>query len=150
VGYGLRQSLFLSVAIFGVSQSAVIAAENFAKIQSFQGKVLVNRGQGFAPAQALMTLKIGDRVLVSHKSSVSVSYSAAGCSAVVDRPSLFKISKATPCGTELISSTLSGAPLVAPIVGVGMFGSVAGAVALPAVGWGVTQVLSPYVAASLP
>lgn len=128
------------------------AGEDFAQIQAFKGKVLINGGQGFEPAVADTSLKLGDKVLISTKSSITINYLKAGCLTTFENPSLVKITKTAPCNGELISNSISTAPIVAPI-GAGLGAAAAGAGAgagIPLVGWGVALVIDPIMPASLP
>lgn len=128
------------------------AGEDFAQIQAFTGKILINGGQGFEQAVAATPLKKGDRVLISAKSSITIHYLTAGCLTTFKTPSLVKIAKTAPCEGELISNSIGTAPIVAPI-GAGISAAAAGtgaAAGIPLVGWGVALVLDPIIPASLP
>ena len=132
-----------------VTAVPALAAESFAQIAALRGKVLVSKGKGFEPATTETHLNIGDRVLISDKSAVTISFRQAGCQATLEKPAVFKVSKSVPCGGELILNTASGAPIVAPVAGA--FGLGAGAaVGVPAVGWGVAMFITPIKAASSP
>jgi hypothetical protein len=149
---GWPKNLITLVAAAVVLALPAQAAENFAVVQALHGKVLLNKGKGFAAAIANTPLNIGDRVLVSDKSTVTINYLKAGCLTTLDKPSVFKVGTSAPCSGELLSSTISGAPIVPPIgggFGAAAIGAGAGA-GIPVVGWGVSIVLTPIPPASLP
>lgn len=64
----------LALGVAGVAQ-----ADPVAMLYNVQGKVLVNQGQKFVPAQSGMALNIGDRLMVMSDSSAKVEY-GSGCS----------------------------------------------------------------------
>jgi hypothetical protein len=136
------------VAATGVAPAAR-SAENIAEVQDFHGKILVNKGKGFEAALIGSPLKTGDRILISDKSAVTISFLKAGCAALLEKPSVFKVTKSAPCGGELISNSISGAPIAAPL-GAGLGAGVGVGTAIPVVGWGATLVLTPILPASLP
>jgi hypothetical protein len=150
---GWPKTLIAVLVVATVLAPPAQSAENFAQIQAIHGKVLVNKGKGFEAALADTSLNIGDRVLIGAKSGVTIGYVKAGCTATLEKPSVFKVTKSAPCGGELISNSISGAPIVPPIGGgfsAAALGAGAGA-GIPAVGWGVAIVLTPILPpASLP
>ncbi len=64
----------LALGVVGVAQ-----ADPVAMLFNVQGKVLVNQGRQFVPAQSGMALNTGDRVLLMDGAHANVEYSS-GCS----------------------------------------------------------------------
>lgn len=114
--------------------SSAIAEVNVAQIQSFQGKVLVNQGQGFNLVTNGMTLKPSDKILISKKSSAIVAY-ANGCQVSISEPKVLTIVKTAPCpangkiasvGSDFATPVAGGGGgLPPPVIGIGAFGAVA-------------------------
>ena len=112
-----------------------LADANFAQVQSVQGKVLVNQGQGFVSASSGLTLKPGDKVLISKEASAIVAY-ANGCEVSVSEPKLLTIAKTAPCpanakvasvGTNFANPVAGGGGgFPPPVIGIGAFAGVAG------------------------
>ncbi len=100
-GGDMRTSFILAVAavsVFGVSQ-----ASNAATVNSIQGEVLVNSGDGFKPlANAPGDLKAGSQVMVRPGGSAVITY-ASNCSVRV--PSgVWAVQASAPCsaGNDVI------------------------------------------------
>ena len=72
-----QRVLFASALALGVA--GVAQADPVAMLYNVQGKVLVNQGQKFVPAQSGMALNTGDRVLLMEGAQAKVEY-ASGCS----------------------------------------------------------------------
>jgi len=90
----VSKALIVLAAILGSATWAVAAEAPVANISGATGKVLVDRGQGFASV-ADAGLNAGDRVFVGEKSSAVVAY--AGCTVKLDKPTVFVVGKASPC-----------------------------------------------------
>jgi len=89
------KSSFLTLALFGafaVSQGATAA-----ELVKLEGKVTVNRGDGFEPATQGMVLKVGDQVFVGEKSAASLVYANPGCVFEAAPASVVTISDVGPC-----------------------------------------------------
>lgn len=80
------------LGIFAVSQD-VVAAE----LVQLEGKVSVNRGDGFEPAKQGMVLKPGDQVLVGKESAASLVYAEPGCVFDIAEASVVTVSDVGPC-----------------------------------------------------
>jgi hypothetical protein len=129
----VRKAFFIVVAA-GLLCSAAIAEVNVAQVQSFQGKVLINQGNGFNLAANGLSLKPGDKILVSKEASAIVTY-ANGCQVSISEPKVLTVSKAAPCpaGAKIASVGSNFATPVAggggglppPVIGIGAFGAVA-------------------------
>ena len=86
----LASAVFLS---FGTAQ----AAESVAQLSKLTGKVMVNVGQGFEPAEPRLVLHVGDRVFVGQDSTAELSYAKAGCKVVLSSGSVISITDQAPC-----------------------------------------------------
>ncbi len=78
-----------------VASTGAQAANSVANLQMFQGKVLVNHGQGFAGATVNARLNAGDSVLVGDGSSAVISFE--GCTVNIAKSTVFKVTKVAPC-----------------------------------------------------
>jgi hypothetical protein len=67
-----------------------------ATVQSVQGQVSINRGQGFQPINGAAELKAGDSVIVSPGGSASVSY-PDGCNVGLQPGAVMTIADLSPC-----------------------------------------------------
>jgi hypothetical protein len=129
----VRNALSTVVAV-GLMCSAAIAEVNVAQVQSFQGKVLINQGKGFSLATKGLTLKPGDKILVSKEASAIVAYSN-GCQVSISEPKVLTVAKAAPCpanakvasvGSDFATPVAGGGGgLPPPVIGIGAFGAVA-------------------------
>jgi hypothetical protein len=68
-----------------------------AEISAVDGKVLLNRGEGFVVATAKTRLSVGDQVMVGEQSSAELTYGTAGCTVTVSAGSLLRIAAEPPC-----------------------------------------------------
>jgi hypothetical protein len=107
--------LRLAIAILAASAFTVeaMAAQSVATISSTDGKVLLDRGNGFHAAKAGMELFHDDRVLVSADSALTISY--PDCALAITKPSLLTITKTAPCAPDQ-SADLNGAVMIQPAV----------------------------------
>lgn len=80
------------LGLFAVSQTATAA-----ELVKLEGKVSVNRGDGFEPAKQGMVLKVGDQVLVGKESAASLVYAEPGCVFEVPEASVVTVSDVGPC-----------------------------------------------------
>jgi hypothetical protein len=72
----LLAGTFVGLA-FALAATSATAAEPNATLSNVSGNVSVNQGKEFAPAQADMRLKPGDRVMVSDKGSATITFDDA-------------------------------------------------------------------------
>jgi hypothetical protein len=84
---------FLLLAAPGTS----VAAESTGIITKLSGKVLLNQGNGFKPADTNLELKTGDTLMVGIDSAAQVFSSAQGCSADFSTPDVVSIGGSLPC-----------------------------------------------------
>lgn len=129
----VRKAFFI-VALAGLMYSSALAEVNFAQVTSFQGKVLVNQGQGFSLVTNGLTLKPGDKILISKKSSAVVAY-ANGCQVSISEPTVLTLAKTAPCPANAkiasvgsnfaVPAAGGGGGLPPPVIGIGAFGIVA-------------------------
>lgn len=80
------------LGLFAVYQGAMAA-----ELVQLEGKVSVNRGDGFEPAKQGMVLKPGDQVLVGKESSASLIYAEPGCVFDIAEASVVTVSDVGPC-----------------------------------------------------
>jgi hypothetical protein len=71
------------------------ANEDVASIADMKGKVLVNAGSGFVPAEAGMALSAGDKILVGKDSFASIAYPE--CTIAVEKPGVTSVVSAPVC-----------------------------------------------------
>lgn len=83
---------FALLAILAIPESAYAV-----ELVKLQGKVSVNRGDGFEPAKQGMRLKTGDQVLVGKDGVASLIYEKPGCIFEVPAASVITVKKAAPC-----------------------------------------------------
>jgi hypothetical protein len=76
---------------------AVSNSVSAAELVKLEGKVSVNRGDGFGPATLGMVLKPGDQVLVGNEGAASLVYAEPGCVFDVPEASLVTVSEVGPC-----------------------------------------------------
>jgi uncharacterized ferredoxin-like protein len=77
--------------------TAAQAAEPTMQIEYVSGKVLVNAGTGFRPADAASVLKAGDRLLIGKDSTITVTFNAAQCSISYASASIVVVPEKAPC-----------------------------------------------------
>jgi hypothetical protein len=88
---------FCAALCFGCSLLAATACQA-ATIQSIQGEVSVNQGQGFQLIAGAAELKAGDSVIVSPGGSASVIY-ADGCNVALQPGAVMVIAALSPCAS---------------------------------------------------
>lgn len=103
----------------------VEAASPVAQLTNVEGKVYVNKGNGFTPVKGTVELSKGDRIMVGEKGAASVGYYLAGCDVMLTSSSMTTISEKAPCkgGSTMPTQGLvfgesSGIGPLVPIVGV--------------------------------
>jgi hypothetical protein len=143
---------FYVVSSLGLMCSSALAEVSLAQVQSFQGKVLVNQGQGYFAAANGLSLKPGDKILISKEASAIVSYSN-GCQVSISEPTVLTVAKAAPCpantkiasvGSNFATPVSGGAGgLPPPVIGIGAFGAVAATALILAVSNKDTPVSAP-------
>jgi hypothetical protein len=80
-----------------LAMSTAHATVGVAQLSQLQGKVLVNHGKGFEPANGLVELSAGDKVLVGKESSATLSYMGSDCTVTVAESSVVTVSEVAPC-----------------------------------------------------
>ncbi len=83
------------VSVLLVASTSAQAANNVANLQKFQGKVLVNHGQGFARVSLNTGLNVGDQVLVGDDASAVITFES--CTVNIAKSTVFKVTKTAPC-----------------------------------------------------
>lgn len=87
----------LAALCFGCSLLAATACRA-ATIQSIQGEVSVNQGQGFHQINGAVEVKAGDSVMVSPGGSATVSYED-GCNVELHPGAVMVIAALSPCAS---------------------------------------------------
>lgn len=105
--------------------SGVEAASPVAQLSNVEGKVYVNKGNGFTPVKGTVELSKGDRIMVGEKGAASVGYYLAGCDVMLTSSSMTTISDKAPCKGKsslptqgLTSGEGMGIGPIVPIVGI--------------------------------
>jgi hypothetical protein len=158
---GFYSRVFVCSVVMSLSASAFAAAPTVV-LGHIEGKVLINQGHGFAPAEAQQTVKAGDRILVSAKSSAEIFYAAQSCSVTYTKPRVVVIGKSAPCkaGEQLsmVNDIFIEQAAIVPIVpappagGIGLLPLTAG-LSQPVAGllaFSYTTFIAPDVPISLP
>jgi hypothetical protein len=94
------------------ASTSIAGAAGIAEITSSSGKVLVNQGAGFAPVSGLVSLNVGDAVMVGDGAQAQISY-AAGCTVTAEAASVVMIADVAPCAAGETLGT-AGAVFVQP------------------------------------
>jgi hypothetical protein len=155
---GFYCRVFVCVVAMSLSASALAAAPTVV-IEHIEGKVLINQGHGFAPAEAQQAVKTGDRILISGKSSAEIYYAAQSCSVTYTKPRVVVIGKSAPCkageklsmASEIFIEKAAVIPVVSP-GGIGLLPLTAG-LSQPVAGLSAfyyTTFIAPGVPVSLP
>jgi hypothetical protein len=86
--------------VFALASMAMIvtaqAAAPIASLGQFHGKVLVNHGKGFEAVAGLVSLNVGDQVMVGAEGAAVISY-VTGCDVSVNQPKVVTIGSKAPC-----------------------------------------------------
>ena len=122
-------SISAAVALIVSTSCAAIAAGSVAELISSNGKVLVNQGKGFVPADSMASLNVGDQVMVGNQSDAQIAYANGGCVITVNPGSLVRIAEKAPCAkgekVAVVDSTMvqpvlaGGAPPSLALLGLG-------------------------------
>lgn len=109
-----------------------LAASPMGQLKDIDGKVYVNRGDGFVPARDITELFQGDRVMVSESGSATINYYLADCDVMLSASSMTTIAAKAPCmgGSQNSTQglTSSGGSISAgglAVVGTGVVGMTA-------------------------
>ncbi len=105
----IKVGLVVSMVLSNVTLA--YAETSMAILSSTTGKVLVNKGQGFVPADGMVSLRVGDTVMVGEGSFASVSYKT-GCTVDVKASSIVVVTKKAPCSTSQALTTSDSAFVV--------------------------------------
>ena len=106
-----KRVLSVGMALIMAMSTAGLRAEpiQLAALSNIEGKVLVNKGKGFATAKPGTPLAEGDRVIALDGSRAAVVYKD-GCVTQLKENSLLALDKAAGCGKEAVK-TGGGQPL---------------------------------------
>jgi hypothetical protein len=115
----LKTLLVLATVLSNVSMA--YAQGSVAVMSGSVGKVLVNSGKGFAPVSGMVSLSVGDTVMVGKDSSASISYNT-GCTVNAGASSVVSVLEKAPCakGQALLTSDqmfVTAAADVDPVAG---------------------------------
>lgn len=109
----------ITAVIFGLAacaahaETAVGGKKPAAEIVAAEGKVLLNRGEGFVAVSAQTPLAVGDQLMVGSESSAELAYAAAGCTLTVSAGSLLRITAEPPC-KKGESVAMAGQAIITP------------------------------------
>ena len=100
-----KRVLSVGMALIMAMSTASLRAEpiQLAALSNIEGKVLVNKGKGFATAKPGTPLVEGDRVIALDGSRAAVVYKD-GCVTQVKENSLLALDKAAGCGKEAVKT----------------------------------------------
>lgn len=102
------------------------AASWAAEVESGQGDLSVNQGQGFHKVDGRVDAHAGDSVMVSPDGSATVSY-PDGCQVNVQPGSVMTIAPLSPCAAGSLAQAPPPNPYLVPMVLGGLFGAGLGA-----------------------
>ena len=105
IGKMNKSILVAGTALLAALSAAGLQAEpiQLAALSNVEGKVLVNKGKGFATAKPGTTLVEGDRVIALDGSRAAVVYKD-GCVTQLKENSLLALDKAAGCGKEAVKT----------------------------------------------
>lgn len=105
IGKMNKSILVAGTALMAALSAAGLQAEpiQLAALSNVEGKVLVNKGKGFATAKPGTPLVEGDRVIALDGSRAAVVYKD-GCVTQVKENSLLALDKAAGCGKEAVKT----------------------------------------------
>jgi len=100
-----KRVLNVGIALLAALSAAGLRAEpiQLAALSNVEGKVLVNKGKGFATAKPGTPLVEGDRVIALDGSRAAVVYKD-GCVTQLKENSLLALDKAAGCGKEAVKT----------------------------------------------
>lgn len=131
--------IYISYAVLGLAVGPALGAEPIAQVTAVQGKVLLNQGEGFQTVEKMATVDVGDQLLVSKDSAVSLIYASADCASTFKDPALVTVSSAVPCANQAgaaKSNSLGGGGSGTAVSGAAQRSS--GSVSIPSLGGGGT------------
>jgi hypothetical protein len=97
-GFDLMTKKFFAGALSVLlAVSTASAAVNVAQLSQTQGKVLVNHGSGFQPANGLVSLNVGDKIMIGKEGSAALSYGGADCTVSLAPSSVTTVTEMAPC-----------------------------------------------------
>jgi hypothetical protein len=107
-----KRVLSVGMALIMAMSTASLRAEpiQLAALSNIEGKVLVNKGKGFATAKPGTPLAEGDRVIALDGSRAAVVYKD-GCVTQLKENSLLALDKAAGCGQEAVKTGGAKQPL---------------------------------------
>jgi hypothetical protein len=121
--------------LFGITcfASAVfLATASWAvEVESDQGDVSINQGQGFQKIDGRIDANAGDSVMVSPNGSATVSY-PDGCQVNVQPGALVTIAPLSPCASGSLAQVPPPNPYLIPMVIGGLLGAALGVAAYEA------------------
>jgi hypothetical protein len=88
-------ALSLAGALTFSAVTAAFAASPVATLDLVTGKVMVSQGEGFAVADAGLSLQPGDRIMVGEGAQADIAFGA--CAVTVAAQSLFVVPEKAPC-----------------------------------------------------
>lgn len=91
------RGFFVAVVASVMMAGPVLAASPMGQLKDIDGKVYVNRGEGFVPARGNTELFQGDRVMVGENGSATINYYLADCDVMLSASSMTSISTKAPC-----------------------------------------------------
>lgn len=91
------RGFLVSVVVSVVLAVPALAAGPMGQLKDIDGKVYVNRGEGFVPARDITELFQGDRVMVGEGGSATVNYYLADCDVMLSASSMTTIAAKAPC-----------------------------------------------------
>jgi len=105
LGMTKKRVLNVGIALLAALSAAGLRAEpiQLAALSNVEGKVLVNKGKGFATAKPGTPLVEGDRVIALDGSRAAVVYKD-GCVTQLKENSLLALDKAAGCGKEAVKT----------------------------------------------
>lgn len=103
----------LAVSSAGAQTTAPLQVASLGPVT---GKVMINKGKGFAAARSGAVLAPGDRVIALNGSSAAIVY-PDGCIAELRENSLLAVDKRTQCSTKPVSTAATEPLRVAQAIG---------------------------------
>ncbi len=91
------RGFFVAVMASVMMAGPTLAASPMGQLKDIDGKVYVNRGEGFVPARGNTELFQGDRVMVGENGSATINYYLADCDVMLSASSMTSISAKAPC-----------------------------------------------------
>ena len=95
-----------AMLVAALNATPSLALGSTARLQGIQGKVLLDQGQGFAPAAGASQLKPGDKIFIGTKSSAILAF--AQCAVELNKPTVFTLTNTAPCDANGKAADLGG------------------------------------------